>query len=255
MQPNEIPRFPARPAPERLQRITGWVALMGIVAAAVLLVTTYPGGGEAATAPSLGAAQTFAVLAGTGITNAAGLTTITGDVGSSPTATETGFTSVIVIGTNHLGDTTTQAAKTNLATAYNNAAGQTPVTTIGTELGATTVPPGVYDSLAGTFGITGTVTLDAQGDPNAVFIFKMASTLTTASASNVNLIRGAQSCNVFWQVGSSATLGTYSSLRGSILALTSITVTTGVTVDGRVLARNGAVTLDSNTITKPTCAG
>ncbi len=103
-------------------------------------------------------------------------------------------------------------------------------------------------------GLTGTVTLDAQGDPNAVFIFRMGSTLTTASASDVNLINGAQACNVFWQVGSSATLGTGSSFRGNILALTSITVTTGVVISGRVLARNGAVTLDTNTITTADCA-
>ena len=108
----------------------------------------------------------------------------------------------------------------------------------------------MYDSPAGTFGITGTVTLDAKGDPNAVFIFKSASTLITASASRVRLVNGAQSANVFWQVGSSATLGTNSLLRGNVLALASITVTTGATVDGRMLARTGAVTLDSDTITR-----
>jgi hypothetical protein len=108
--------------------------------------------------------------------------------------------------------------------------------------------PGVYNSNAGTFGITGTLTLDGQGDPDAVFIFQMASTLTTASSSVVSLINGARVCNVFWQVGSSATIGTSSTFVGTILALTSITVTTGATVDGRVLALNGAVTLDSNTI-------
>ena len=110
----------------------------------------------------------------------------------------------------------------------------------------------MYDSAAGTFEITGTVTLDAKGDPNAVFIFKAASTLVTASASRVNLVNGARAANVFWQVGSSATLGTNSILRGNVLALTSITVTTGVTVDGRMLARNGAVTLDSDMITRTT---
>ena len=98
------------------------------------------------------------------------------------------------------------------------------------------------------------LTLDARGNPNAVFVFQAGSTLTTASASRVVLINGAQSCNVYWQVGSSATLGTGSTFRGSIIALTSITVTTGVTIDGRVLARNGAVTLDSDTITTSACA-
>ena len=114
--------------------------------------------------------------------------------------------------------------------------------------------PGIYDSASGTFEITGTLTLDAQNDPNAVFIFKTASTLVTAVSSNVVLINGAQSCNVLWQVGSSATLQTYSTFKGNILALTSATVTTGVNVEGRVLARNGAVTLDTDTITKTTCA-
>ena len=121
-------------------------------------------------------------------------------------------------------------------------------TTIGTELGGSTLVPGVYNSQSGTFGITGTLTLDGQGDPDAVFIFQMQSTLVTASASVVLLTNGARACNVFWQVGSSATIGTSSSFVGTILALTSITLTTGATVDGRVLARNGAVTLDSNTI-------
>nr|MDQ3371322.1 ice-binding family protein [Actinomycetota bacterium] len=112
----------------------------------------------------------------------------------------------------------------------------------------------VYDSASGTFEITGALTLDAQGDPDAVFIFQTDSTLITASASRVVLINGAQACNVFWQIGSSATLGTNSSFAGNILALTSITATTGATVDGRLLARNGAVTLDSNTITASQCA-
>jgi hypothetical protein len=120
------------------------------------------------------------------------------------------------------------------------------------ELGGTTKTAGVYDSPAGTFGITGTLTLDAEGDPNAVFIFKAASTLITASTSSVNLANGAQAANVFWLVGSSATLGTYSILRGNVLALASITVTTGVIVDGRTMARTAAVTLDSDTITRPT---
>jgi hypothetical protein len=130
------------------------------------------------------------------------------------------------------------------------AAGKTPITI---DLGGQTLTPGVYNS-ASSIGLTGVLTLDGRGNSNSVFVFQAGSTLTTATASQVKLINGAKSCNVFWQVGSSATLGTGSTIRGTILALTSITVTTGVTVDGRVLARNGAVTLDSNTITKPGCA-
>ena len=195
----------------------------------------------------LGSAANFSVLAGSGITNT-GPTTIYGDVGTFPTTSETGFDSVTIIGTNHMGDAVTQQAKTDLVTAYNDAAGRTPVTTVPTELGGTTLTPGVYNSESGTFGITGTLTLDGQGDPNAVFIFQTASTLITATGSVVSLINGAHACNVFWQVGSSATIQTTSTFVGTILALTSITMNTGATVDGRLLARNGAVTLDSNTI-------
>lgn len=205
----------------------------------------------AATAVNLGAADGFAVLAGTGITNT-GATTITGDIGSYSTATITG--SPTVIGTNHAGDGVTQGAKTALATAYGNAAGQACDQNLtGQDLGGLTLTPGVYcfDSSA---QLTGTLTLNGGGNLNAVFIFKISSTLTTASASNVTLTNSAQACNVFWQVGSSATLGTTTNFKGNILALTSVTLNTGASVGGRVLAQNGAVTLDTNTITKSVCA-
>jgi hypothetical protein len=118
----------------------------------------------------------------------------------------------------------------------------------GQDLGGMTLTPGVY-CFASSAQLTGTLTLDAQGDPNAVFIFQTGSTLTTASGSSVLLINNASSCGVFWQVGSSATLGTGTSLAGSIVALTSITLNTGASVAGRALARNGAVTLDNNQVT------
>jgi HD-GYP domain-containing protein (c-di-GMP phosphodiesterase class II) len=198
---------------------------------------------------SLGSAANFAVLAGSTITNT-GATSITGNVGLSPGTAVTGFLGGLLDVTVHADNDVALQAKTDLAGAYDDAATRTTTDTIPVELGGTTQTPGVYDTAAGTFGITGTVTMDAQGDPNAVFIFKAASTLITASASHVKLINGAQASNVFWQVGSSATLGTYSVLRGNVLALASITVTTGTTVDGRMLARTGAVTLDSDTITR-----
>lgn len=210
----------------------------------------------AATTVSLGTADDFAILAGSGITigGAVNASAITGDIGSFPTATITGSGNAVLTGTNHAGDATTQGAKAALTTAYSNAAGQTPVSTVPTELGGTTKAAGIYDSAAGTFGVTGTLTLDAAGDPNAIFIFKAASTLITAGASSVTLINGAQACNVFWQVGSSATLGAATFFKGNILALTSIGLGTTANVEGRVLAQNGAVTLDgSDIITKATC--
>lgn len=207
----------------------------------------------AATAVNLGTAANFAVLAGSTVTNT-GSSVVNGNLGLSPGSSVTGFPPGTVNGTEHVTDATAAQAQLDLTAAYTNAAGQTPVTTIPTELGGTTETAGIYNSNAGTFQITGTLTLNGQGNPNAVFIFQTASTLVTASASSVVLENGAQACNVFWQVGSSATLGTNSSFTGNILALTAITATTGATISGRLLARNAAVTLDTNTITESTCA-
>ncbi|MHB8281135.1 MAG: ice-binding family protein [Candidatus Humimicrobiaceae bacterium] len=207
------------------------------------------------TTVNLGTAASFAVLAGTGITNT-GNSVINGDIGSYPTASITGFPPGIVNGTNHAGDAVTQGAKDDLVIAYNDAAGRTPTSATdytGVDLGGLTLTSGVYRAST-SMALTGTLTLDAQGDPNAVFIFQAGSTLTTASSSAVSLINGARFCRVFWQVGSSATLGTSTSFVGHIFALTSITATTGATVQGQLLARNGAVTLDTNTITNGLCA-
>ena len=201
----------------------------------------------------LGTADSFAVLAGSTITNT-GPTTITGDVGLHPGTEVTGFDSVTLDGVQHIDDAVAEQAKVDLVTAYDDAAGRTPVTTVATELGGETLLGGVYASDAGTFGITGTLTLDAEGDPDTVWVFQAASTLITATDSDFDLINGADACNVYWQVGSSATLGTNSSFVGTIMALESISLTTGATVEGRVLARNGAVTLDTNTITNAECA-
>jgi hypothetical protein len=199
----------------------------------------------------LAASASFAVLAGSGVTNT-GATVLTGDLGSFPTLSITGLASLTLGGLNQAGGAVAQQAKADLVVAYDNAAAKAPTAAIAADLGGRTLAPGVYRS-ASSIGLTGTVTLDGQGDPNAVFVFQAGSTLTTASASQVALTNGARACNVFWQVGSSATLGTGSTFRGTILALTSVTVTTGVTIAGRVLARNGAVTLDTDTITRADC--
>jgi hypothetical protein len=154
---------------------------------------------------------------------------------------------------NHAGDSVTRGAKDDLVTAYNAAAGESPPSPITDDLGGKTLTQGVYNS-ASSIGLTGTLTLDAEGDAGAVFVFQAGSTLTTASSSRVLLTNGARSCNVFWQIGSSATIGTATAFRGTILALTSITMQTGATSIGRMLARNGSVTLDTNTITRPRCS-
>ncbi|MEP7025013.1 MAG: ice-binding family protein [Actinomycetota bacterium] len=201
--------------------------------------------------PPLGTASTFAVLAGTTVTNT-GTSTVNGDLGLSPGISVTGFPPGTVNGTQHISDATAAAAQTDLTTAYSNAAGQAPTTSgLSAIGGGPALTPGVYNA-SSSLGVSGTVTLDGQGDPNAVFIFQIGSMLTTASGSAISLTNGAQACNVFWQVGS-ATLGTGSAFVGSILALTSITITTGNTIVGRVLALNGAVTLDDDTVSARSC--
>ena len=229
-------------------------ALALVCATTVLVGVVRSPSASAATLPvSLGAAADFAVLAGTTVTNT-GLTTITGDLGVSPGTAVTGFPpGQVVNGAIHSNDGPAVQAASDLALAYNDAVGRTTTATVSGQLGGTTKTAGVYDSVAGTFGIAGTLTLDAQGDPNAVFIFKAVTTLITAASSMVNLVNGAQSCNVFWQVGSSATLGASSTLRGNILAFTSITVGAGLQVDGRTLAMGGAVTLDTDAISRASC--
>lgn len=203
---------------------------------------------------NLGTADSFAVLGGSGIT-VTGPTNVTGDIGTFPTPAITGLGSLTLTGTNHGNDAFTQIAKNDLLTAYNDAAGRAAdvLYSGGFDLAGLTLSSGVYNDASSLF-LSGTLTLDAQGDPGAVWIFQSGSSLITASASAVSLINGALACNVFWQVGSSATLGTNSDFAGTILALTSISLTTGATLDGRALAQNGAVTMDSNSLALPDCS-
>jgi hypothetical protein len=223
----------------------------------------------------MGAACTYGILAATTSTNT-GASTVRGDLGLSPGSSVTGFQDPrantyvgsgthtgglgLVTGTIHLTDppppspTSAAAAQAALTVAYLDLAGRTapaPATIAG-DLGGLTLAPGLYKSTS-TIGITGALTLDGGGNANAIWIFQIASALTTLGSSSVVLAGQAQSHNIFWQVGSSATLGTNSTFNGSILALSDITLKTGATLNGRALARNGAVTLDTNMVTVPTC--
>ncbi len=202
--------------------------------------------------PGLGTAIYFAVLAGTTVTNT-GPSHISGNLGVSPGTAVTGFPpGKVVNGVQNSANARAAGAEADLTTAWVDAAGRGPATAVPTNIGGLTLGPGVYNHASGMF-LTGTVTLDARNNPAAVFIFQAGSTLITASDSRVRLINGAQPCNVYWQVGSSATLGTDTTFVGTVMALTSVTVQTRTTVNGRILARNGQVSLDTNVIRLPTC--
>ena len=225
------------------------------IAAGGLLVVSSAGAAIVATVP-LATSANYAVLGGSTVTNT-GASTLDGSLGLSPGSSVTGFPPGLVLapGVTDVTNGAAGQAQSDLTLAYVNAAGRSIDATTTADLGNLELGAGVYagpDHSA--LQLTGPLTLDGAGDPSSVFIFQTDSSLTTASSSSVNLINGAQECNVFWQVASSATLGTGSDFTGNILALTSITVTSNVTVHGRALARNGAVTLDDDTFVTPTCA-
>jgi len=227
---------------------------------AALVILIGPVTALAAVQPRLGTANSFAVLAAAGISNS-GPTTITGDVGTFPTTSETGFGTVTILsGTNHMGDAVTQGARVAEVTAYNDLANQTPCTVQGGgALDGRTLIPGCYKfSSAAILNVGQTLTLNGFG----VYVFQIGSALTIGNGSTVALINGAQACGVYWQVTSSATIGTApTNFQGTLIAGTSISVNTGAVWTGRALAGalavSGAVTLLSNTITRPAalCAG
>ncbi len=205
---------------------------------------------------SLGTACSFGILGATPSVTSVGPTAVTGDIGIFPAASIVGFPPGTLTGTKHAGDAVAQTAQGDLTTAYNNAAGAAGGAVLPADIGGQTLAAGVYRTTTAqpSLGITGNLTLDGGGNANAIWIFQIQSTLTTAAGnSHIILINGANSHNVFWQVGSSATLGTNTIFQGTIMALASITGTTGAVLNGRALARTGAVTLDSNPINVPPC--
>ena len=201
---------------------------------------------------ALGSAASFVVLGGSTVTST-GQSSVTGDLGVSPGTAVTGFPPGTLVGSLHAGDPTAAQAIADLTTAFNDAAGRTlcPASRIG-DVGGQTLGPGLYKSTSDLSITSADLTLDAHGDPDAVFIFQIATTLTTTAGRQVILANGAKSANIYWQVGSSATLGTTSAFKGTLLADQAITLNTGATLNGRALARIAAVSLDSNTVVKPT---
>ena len=224
--------------------------ITAVASTAIFALLISPFSAAAQTAPTLGNAKPYAVLAGSAVTNT-GTTVVTGDLGVSPGSSVTG--APVVTGTIHAADANALAAQNDVTIAYNALAGQPTTSDLtGQDLGGMSLVPGVYnfDTSA---QLTGTLTLN--GNASAVWIFKIGSTLTTASGARVVIIGGGSACNVFWQVGSSATLGTSTQMAGNIVALTSITMNTSASLIGRALARNGAVTLDTNTVNASGCSG
>lgn len=228
--------------------------LAGIILAFALMLFAVP---AAVAAPvNLGTAGPFVVLGGAAVTNTEP-SVLNGDLGVSPEGAITGFgLPAVVNGTTHENDGVAAQAQADLTTAYDVAAAQevAPANDLtGTDLGNRKLSPGAYRYTSDAL-LTGALTLDAEGDPNARFVFLISSALTTESASSVLLVNGASPCNVYWQIGSSAFIGTTTAFQGNLMALTSISLKNGATVVGRMLARNGQVSLINNVLTAPNCA-
>ena len=241
-----------------MKKVNKIKAFSAIALLPLLAIFLYPASSDAA-APTInqGTTTSFGVLAATTITNT-GPTTINGtagaNIGLAPGSAFTGSSTVTTSGVLHISDATATTAQTDLVTAFNDISAPTPTVLASPELASHVITPGTYSTGAGTFANSGALTLDAQGDANAVFIFQAASTLITSAGSTMTLVNGAQACNVYWKVGSSATLGTNSTFIGHIYALTSITADSGANIQGQLLARTGAVNLNANIISNPACA-
>jgi hypothetical protein len=239
-----------------IRRLTTAFIAAATTTGALLLAITPASAAIVATVP-LSTATAYSVVGASTVTNT-GASVMNGSVGLYAGTSITGFPPGVVVppGTIHTTDAAAAQAQSDITTAYINAHGRSISATTGADLANDHLGAGVYAGPShGALQLSGPLVLDGAGDPTSVFIFQTDSSLTTASSSTVTLINGAQECNVFWQVGSSATLGTGSVFRGNILALASVTVTTGVTVHGRAFARTGAVTLVTDLFTRPTCAG
>lgn len=236
----------------------GAVAALALLAAVPLTLLFSGGAVRAADVPDvgLGTAAQYAVLGGSTVTNT-GSSTLDGSLGVSPGTSITGFPPGLVLApwVTNATNAAAQQAQSDLTAAYVDAAGRPLDGTTTADLGGLNLQPGVYAGPSkGALALTGTLILDGAGNPDSVFIFQTNSSLITATGSTVQLINGAQACNIYWQVGSSATLGTGSVFVGTIMALSSISVNSGVTVQGQALARNGAVTLINDVFTRPSCA-
>jgi hypothetical protein len=229
------------------------ILAFALIAPAVVLIST-----SQAANPVIrqGSTSTYGVLAASTVTNT-GISSISGtaggDVGLSPGTAFTGAASVTRSGVDHITDAAAAAAQVDLVVAYNDLSVPTATSLSSSDLAGRTIQAGTYSTASGTLANSGTVTFDAQGDSTAIFILRAASTLVTSPSSSMTLTNGAQACNIYWQVGSSATVGVNSTLMGHIYAFTSITANSGSTVNGQLLARNGAVTLDTTRIINNSC--
>ncbi|MBO3100382.1 ice-binding family protein [Cellulomonas fengjieae] len=239
--------------PERSRTTGVRTALTAAIVGTALATIPSAAHADIGTPVPLGAGASFAVLAYAGVTST-GTTVVGGDVGSFPTASVPGSLVLVDGAVNHGGDVVTQQAKLDLVTAYGSASSQTPDPLAGVELAGLTLEPGVYDT-GGVIELNGNLTLDANGDPAAVFIFQSTATLLAGAGSSITFVDGATACNLYWRVPSSAAIQAGAQFAGTILAEATIAFGAGATLTGRAMSQSGQVTLIGNTIDLPDCTG